>query len=136
MLHFRQKIYSQSIWSHWMSLSCSHSINQRNKTSILKLQRCQSGRLWSAFRTKNHFLVTQMSTSGLADWATFRCLGDFIIVCGHDFLAQMAHIFGLFLIQCHFSSESILGNFLQTFGILFTQAFWSLWTCNTDVANW
>ena len=40
------------------------------------------------------------------DWAIFCCLADF--------LAQIAHNTGLFLIKSHFLVKVFLGNFLST----------------------
>ena len=42
----------------------------------------------------------------------FFCLDDFLKPAVKTILAQIAHIIRLFLTNCHFSNERILGNFL------------------------
>ena len=54
--------------------------------------------------------------------ASVTRLGDIFVVwttfktCGNDFLAQIAHIIGLFLKSVIFLVKVFLGNFLQTLG--------------------
>ena len=56
------------------------------------------------------------------DWVILLLFGWLFKACGNDFLAHIAHIIGLFLKKCHFSSENILGHFIDT-GRLLTLAF-------------
>ena len=56
--------------------------------------------------------------------ASVTRLGDIFVVwttfktCGNDFLAQIAHIIGLFLKKCHFSSQGIFGQLFTDIGQL------------------
>ena len=50
------------------------------------------------------------------DWAIFCCLDDFLKQVETTILAQIAHIIRLFLKKCNYSSEGILGSFLNTLG--------------------
>ena len=61
---------------------------------------------------QNWFLLRERERASVTRLGYFLCLGDFIIAWGNIFLPKIVHIFGLLFFQCHFSSESILGNFL------------------------